>query len=67
MYWILDLEGEVHSIWDVWISGLQECHDNGFSKVEQIGKKNWLGPENLDFSLGGCPSPNLPRPKSSSG
>ena len=22
--WILDLEDEVHSIWDLWISGLQE-------------------------------------------
>ena len=21
-YWIWDLEGEVHSIWDLWISGL---------------------------------------------
>ena len=27
---ILDLEGEVHSIWDLWISGLQECKGNGF-------------------------------------
>jgi hypothetical protein len=25
MYWIWDLESEVHSIWDLWISGLQEC------------------------------------------
>ena len=33
VYWILDLEGEVHSIWDLWISGLQECKGNGFFKV----------------------------------
>ena len=25
IYWILDLEGEVHSIWVIWTSGLQEC------------------------------------------
>ena len=30
IYWILDLEGEVHSIWDLWSSGLQECKGNFF-------------------------------------
>jgi hypothetical protein len=25
IYWILNLEGDVHSIWDLWSSGLQEC------------------------------------------
>jgi hypothetical protein len=30
MYWNLDLEGEVHSIWDLWSSGLQECKGNIF-------------------------------------
>ena len=25
VYWILDLENEVHSIWVTWTSGLQEC------------------------------------------
>ena len=28
IYWVLDLEGEVHSIWDVWVSGLQKCKSN---------------------------------------
>ena len=28
--WILDLEGEVHLIWDLWMSGLQECKGNNF-------------------------------------
>ena len=28
--WILDLEGEVHLIWYLWLSGLQECKGNGF-------------------------------------
>ena len=28
IYWISDLEGEVHSImWDLWLSGLQECNE----------------------------------------
>ena len=26
--WILDLEGEVHSIWFLWTSSLQECKGN---------------------------------------
>ena len=30
--WILNLEGEVHSIWDLWMSGLNICKGNGFSK-----------------------------------
>ena len=46
-YWIWDLESEVHSIWDLWISGLQECKGNGFFEVGQAGKKIWSGPENL--------------------
>ena len=36
IYWILDLKGEVHSIWDLWISGLQNCKGNGFFKVGQL-------------------------------
>jgi hypothetical protein len=53
MYWILDLEGEVHSIWDLWISGLQKCKGNGiFLKSGMVGNFFWLGLENLDFFLG---------------
>ena len=29
-YGILNLEDEIHSIWDLWRSGLQECKGNGF-------------------------------------
>jgi hypothetical protein len=67
IYWILDLEGEVHSTWDLWISGLQECKGNGFSEVGWAGRhatifgrvqKIWI------FWMGGCPCPNLPPPKS---
>ena len=37
IYWILDLESEVHSIWVLWKSGLQGCKDNGFFEVGQVG------------------------------
>ena len=33
----LDFEGEVHSIWDVWISDLQEYKGNGFFEVGRGG------------------------------
>ena len=49
IYKILDLEGEVHSIWDLWISDLQECKGNDFFEVGRAGNIFWLGPENLDF------------------
>ena len=28
IYWILDLQSEVHLIWDLRVSGLQECKSN---------------------------------------
>ena len=31
--WILDLEGALHSILDLWISGLQKCKGNGFFRA----------------------------------
>ena len=37
IYLILDLEGEVHTIWHLWISGLQECKGNGFFEVGRVG------------------------------
>ena len=33
IYWILNLDDEVHSIWDLWIDDLQECKGNGFFKI----------------------------------
>jgi hypothetical protein len=30
VYWILDLEDEVHAIWVIWTSGFQECKGNFF-------------------------------------
>jgi hypothetical protein len=63
IYWTLDLEGEVRSIWDVWISGLKKCESNGFSEVRWANRSFRSGLKNLDFSLGGCPWPNLPPQK----
>ena len=40
-YWIWDFEGEVHSIWDSWISGIQECKENGFFKVRRVGEQQF--------------------------
>ena len=42
MYWIWDLENEVHSIWDLWISGLQECKYNSFFEVGRVGRQQFL-------------------------
>ena len=39
VYWILDLEGEVHSIWDLWVSGLQECKSNDFFQNRAGGQQ----------------------------
>ena len=36
--YILDLEGEVHSIWDLWISDLQECKVNDFFEFGRSGQ-----------------------------
>ena len=59
IYWILDLEREVRSIWDYWISDHQKCKDNGFfqSRVGQGGQSFRLGPKNVDFFLGEVASP----------
>ena len=63
IHWILDLEGEVHSIWDLWISGLQKCKGNGF--FGRAGIRFWFGPEILDFSEGRLPLPESTSHKSS--
>ena len=49
-------EGEVHSVWDLWISGLHKCKGNGFFEVGWGGQKFQSGPENLDFFLGAAPA-----------
>ena len=52
IYWILDLEGEMHVLWDLWISGLQECKGNDLFEVRRMAKNFRSGPENLDFMAG---------------
>ncbi len=63
IYWILDLEGEVHSIWDLQSSGLQECKGNVFFEVGRVGQQFSVGSK---FSWEGCPRPDM-TPQSSQG
>jgi hypothetical protein len=63
LYLILDLEGEVHSIWDLWISGLQKCKDNDFFEVRRDRHKFAVGSKKYWFLYGGCPCPHLPPQK----
>jgi hypothetical protein len=62
-YWILDLEGEVHSIWDLHISGLWECKGTGFSKVGRASNNFWSGPKNLDIREKWLPLPESTSPE----
>ena len=66
-YWIWNLEDEVHTIWDLWISGFQECKSNGSFEVGQVGNIFRLGPKNLDFLDGRLPLPAYSSPKKSAG
>ena len=65
IYWILDLEDEVHSIWDLWISGLQECKGIGLFKVGRGGQKFSIRSKKCRFLFfGGGAAPahiHLPR------
>ena len=61
IYWILDLEGEVDSIWDLWVSGLQECKSNDFFRNRAGGQQFSVGSK---ISREGCPRPDLTPPGS---
>ena len=63
VYLILDLEGEMHSIWDLWISGLQECKGNGFSEVGRACNNFWSGPKNMHLLDGRLPLPEFTSPE----
>ena len=58
VYWIFDLKGEVHSIWDLWISNLQKM--KGYSKKIQsrVGRAEVLSriQKNLDFLMRAAPA-----------
>ena len=67
----LDLEGEVHSIWDLWVSGLQECKSNEFFRTAggsggRAGGSFRAGPKNYNFfSDGRLALPDSDTPQSS--
>ena len=44
IYWIWDLEDELHSIWVIWTSGHQECKANFIfqSRVERAGSMGFI-------------------------
>ena len=56
IYWILDLEDEVHSIWDSQSSDLQECKANFLFEVGWGGQQFSVGFKNFP---GDCPRPDL--------
>ena len=62
IYWTLDLEGEVHSRWDFWISAFKNARMMVFLKSGGPGTSFQSGPKELDFVLGAAPTPiYLPR------
>ena len=69
IYWILDLEDEVHSIWVIWTSGLQECKGNFIfqSRAERVAIFD-RDLKILDLFCGGCVKvpDHGPRPLSTS-
>ena len=69
IYWILDLEDGVHSIWNLWRSGLQECKNarmqRFFWKMSRTDKTFQAGPENLDVLAERLPLPESTFPISS--
>ena len=56
IYWTLDLEGEVHSRGDFWISAFKNARTMVFSKSGGPGTNFQSGPENLHFFLGTAPA-----------
>jgi len=55
IYWIWDLEDKVHSIWNLWTSGLQECKNNDFFKIRRAGNNFQSGTENQNFLEAAAP------------
>ena len=74
IYWILNFENEVHSIWVKWTSGLQECKGNFiFPKLSGAYNSFRSGSKNFKFFFVGAtrrsqiatPSPYPSPPESS--
>ena len=57
----------MHSIWDLWISGLQECKGNDFFEVGRAGSSFRWDPEYLKILGGRLPLPESASPISSMG
>jgi len=57
-YWLLDLGDEMHLIWDLWRSSLQECKGNGFLGEIGRGGHRFLGGSKKFRSRCGATAPN---------
>ena len=67
IYLILDLECEVHSVWDLWISGLKNARAMSFFSIGRVGSSFRSGLENTNFLDERLPLPDYDTPKSSWG
>ena len=70
IYWILDLDDELHSIWVIWTNNLRECKGNFIfqSRAEQAINFGWdfiFFVESSHKSVMTGPNPYAPCPKSS--
>ena len=63
--WSSDLEGEVHSIWDSWISGRQDARATVFSKLRGVRNSFRSSSKFQKATPEGCSSPNLTSPERS--
>ena len=66
IYWILDLEDEMHSIWNLWVSDLQECKSNEVFQNRTGGQFSG-GSKKLIFFERRLPPPDSDSPESSWG
>jgi hypothetical protein len=72
IYWILNLENEVHSIWIIWTSNLQECKGNSiFPMADKACNSFRSRSKKLNFLVRAAqmcqivrPGPYPPSPKS---
>ena len=64
---IMDLEGEVHSIWDLWVSGIKNARAMSFFKIGRVGSSFRVGPKNCFFFKRAAAPPNSDSPKISLG
>ena len=63
MYWILNLEDEGYSIWDLWTSDLRDCRENVLYKIGRDGQQFSVGFKKSGMFSGGL-APALVRSSS---